>query len=40
MVCDMCDMLDLLCIPYSDACDMFVTCRDMLKHEEKLSIFY
>ena len=29
----MCDMLDLLCIPYSGACDMFVTC-DMLQYEK------
>ena len=35
----MCGMLDLLCIPHSGACDMFLTCRDMLQYEQKLSIF-
>ena len=27
----MCDMLDLLCLPYRGACDMFVACREAFK---------
>ena len=39
MVCDICNMLNVVCIPYSGACDMFVTCRDMLQYGQKLLIF-
>ena len=36
MVKDMCDILGLLCISYSGACDMFVTCCDTFK-ENRIS---
>ena len=39
MVCGMCDMFDLLCIPYSGACEKLVICHDMLQYEQKLSVF-
>ena len=35
MVCDMCDMLNLLCIRYSRCCDMFVTCLDTFKQNRR-----
>ena len=35
MVKDMCDMLGLLCIPYSGAYDMFVTCCDTFKENRR-----
>ena len=38
MVCDICNMLNVVCILYSGGCDMFVTCRDMLQYEQKLLI--
>ena len=35
IVCDMYGMLDLLCIPYSGACDVFVTCHDTNKQNRR-----
>ena len=35
MVCGMCDMLNLLYIPYWRCCDMFVTRRDTFKQNRR-----